>query len=53
MPKDAACPVCDADLVLAGDERRGDTVVCVYCSAPFTVVRPPDDEEELELEEEF
>lgn len=53
MAKDQACPVCDADLLFAGDERRGDTVVCLYCSAPFTVHKPPSQDDEAELEEDF
>jgi hypothetical protein len=54
MARDIACPVCDADLAFAGDEIRGDTVVCLYCTAPFTVTRPPSEEEEdWELEEDF
>ena len=54
MAKDAACPVCDADLVFAGDERKGDTIVCPYCTAPFTVTRQPSAaDDEWELEEDF
>ena len=53
MTKDSACPVCDADLLFSGDESRGDTVVCNYCTAPFTIKRLPDAEDEAELEEDF
>ncbi len=53
MAKDSACPLCDADLLFAGDEKRGDTVVCQYCTAPFTVTRLPTQDEEAELEEDF
>ena len=31
--KEYSCPVCDADLILDGDERAGDTVFCSYCSS--------------------
>ncbi len=49
-----ACPVCDADLPLGGDERLGDQVFCSYCGAPSLIrVRSGDDEEEWELEEDF
>ena len=53
MAKDVACPVCDADLVFAGDERPGDVVACHYCTAPFTVTSVARDDEEWELEEDF
>jgi hypothetical protein len=43
--------VCDADLLFAGDEVVGDTVVCGYCGAPFTVKAA--DESDWELEEDF
>ena len=53
MAREIACPVCDVELLLAGDERRGDSVVCVSCGAPFTVTRLPSKEQDLELEEDF
>jgi len=53
MVPDIACPVCDADLIFAGDERKGDTVVCVYCGAPFTVRHVATPEEDWDLEEDF
>ena len=31
---DPTCPVCSADLLLAGDEQKGDEVYCTYCNAP-------------------
>ncbi len=49
-----ACPVCDADLPLAGDERLGDQVFCTYCGAPSLIrARPGGDEDDFELEEDF
>lgn len=50
-----SCPVCDADLMLAGDERLGDSVICTYCGAPFTVMRVPraDEDASIELEEDW
>ncbi len=53
MANEIACPVCDVDLVFGGDETYGDTVVCAYCGAPFTVTRLPTKEENWELEEDF
>ena len=53
MAKDISCPVCDADLMLGGDERPGDTVVCAYCNAPYTVKKAASHEEDWDLEDEF
>lgn len=49
---DLACPVCNADLPLAGDEKVGDDVFCAYCGAPI-VLRAGEDESLLEPEEDF
>ena len=35
--KDYKCPVCDAELILDGDERAGDTVYCSFCSSTIKV----------------
>lgn len=49
-----SCPVCNADLPLAGDERAGDDVYCSYCGAPLVLRGKPDaDLEDLEPEEDF
>jgi DNA-directed RNA polymerase subunit RPC12/RpoP len=49
-----ACPVCQADLPLAGDERPGDEVVCAYCGAPCRIKGRPDDEpKHWDVEEDF
>ena len=53
MAKEAACPVCDADMIFAGDEDPGDLVMCSYCGAPFTVQSVGDDEIDWELLEDF
>ena len=54
---DPACPVCDADLMFAGDERAGDLVHCTFCGAPFLLRerprRPDEDEARWELEEDL
>jgi hypothetical protein len=53
--QDLACPVCDADLILAGDERVGDLVHCMFCGASFLLRQQPraDDEARWKLEEDF
>lgn len=49
-----ACPVCNADLPLAGDETLGDDVYCTYCGAPGILVgRDRHDPETWEVEEDF
>ena len=53
MAKDTACPICDADLLFAGDESRGDTVLCAYCGSPFIVKDVGGDEQDWDLEEDF
>ena len=53
MARDKSCPVCDADLLFAGDERSGDTVVCTYCGAPFTVSGKGGDDADWDLEEDY
>lgn len=52
MAKDLSCPICNADVPLAGDERLGDEVFCTYCGAPCKVVSG-EDEETFDLEEDF
>lgn len=48
------CPVCNAHVPLAGDERPGDEVHCTYCGAPCVLRRRSgEDPDELELEEDF
>ncbi|UCF30797.1 MAG: hypothetical protein JSV26_12260 [bacterium] len=37
MPE-IACPVCNADISLDGDEHDGDTVFCSYCTSPLRIV---------------
>lgn len=49
------CPICDAELVLAGDERPGDPVMCSFCGSPFIVTRLslPGEDTAMEIEEDF
>lgn len=46
------CPVCQADLPLAGDERKGDEVYCTYCGAPCRLTGNAQDED-CGIEEDF
>ena len=46
------CPVCSADVPLAGDERPGDEVFCTYCGAPLRVKTRPS-AEDFELEDDL
>jgi hypothetical protein len=53
---DLSCPVCNADLPLTGDERKGDEIFCTYCGAPCRLeVRPkgPGEPDDLHAEEDF
>ena len=47
------CPVCNAHVPLAGDERPGDEVHCTYCGAPCIPRRAGQDAQGLELEQDF
>jgi hypothetical protein len=47
------CPLCDADLILSGDEEPGDEVFCAYCGAPVKLPKRPDSDDEATLDEEF
>jgi len=44
--------MCNADVPLAGDERRGDEIFCSVCSAPLKLKGDYGDED-LEAEEDF
>ncbi|MFQ5417205.1 MAG: hypothetical protein ACE5FL_09190 [Myxococcota bacterium] len=50
--KDLCCPVCSADLPLAGDEKAGDEVFCTYCGAPGKLTAPAKSED-CDVEEDF
>jgi hypothetical protein len=50
--KDLSCPVCSADLPLAGDEQKGDDVYCTYCGAPCKLTAAARSED-CDLEEDF
>lgn len=50
--KDLTCSICSADLPLDGDEKKGDEVFCLYCSAPFRLTKDAS-QPDPELEEDF
>jgi hypothetical protein len=53
MPQiEPACPVCDADLQLNGDERPGEEITCGYCGSPCRLVKKAEDEV-FSAEEDF
>jgi hypothetical protein len=52
MARDLSCPVCQADLMLSGDEPAGEEVFCTYCGAPSRLTAPAGSEE-CEVEEDF
>lgn len=49
---DVSCPVCQADIPLAGDEPAGAEIYCTYCHAPCRLTKGADDDD-CELEEDF
>jgi hypothetical protein len=51
--RDLTCPICQADVPLAGDEKPGDEIACLYCGAPCRLAGEPDDESGWDLEEDF
>jgi hypothetical protein len=50
---DIACPICNADVPLNGDERPGEEIFCTFCGAPLRLDGNPSGEEECSLEEDF
>ena len=46
-----SCPICNADVPLAGDEKPGEEVFCTYCGAPFRLAGDPSSDD-CELIEE-
>ncbi len=52
MGSEITCPICNADVPLAGDERRGEEIFCSVCSAPLKLKGDYGDED-LEVEEDF
>jgi len=52
MSRELACPICNADVPMDGDEQPGSEIFCAYCKAPLKLAGSPDDDE-AELEEDF
>lgn len=53
MSRDLSCPICNADVPMNGDEKRGDEVFCTYCRAPLTLKGSGEEPSDMELEEDF
>ena len=49
---DLSCPVCSADLPVAGDERPNNEIFCTYCGAPCRLTKLASDDD-CEVEEDF
>jgi hypothetical protein len=49
---DPSCPVCMADVPLAGDEKAGEAVFCTYCNAPLRLSTAAKSDN-FELDEDF
>jgi uncharacterized protein YbaR (Trm112 family) len=52
MARDLNCPICNADLLLSGDEQPGEEVYCTYCGAPCRI-RQGASPEAFDVEEDF
>ncbi len=46
------CPICEADIPLAGDEKAGEEIHCSVCGAPVLLKGNASDED-LEVEPDF
>lgn len=49
---ETSCPICNADIPLAGDERAGDEVYCSACGAPCKLAGG-DDGDDFAAEEDY
>jgi len=47
------CPTCSANMPLAGDEKKGDDLICLFCGAPYRLVADVELGKEIEIEEDF
>jgi hypothetical protein len=50
--RELECPICNADVPLAGDEKPGEEVFCTYCRAPLTL-QIGEDPDDLLLDEDY
>ncbi len=46
-----ACPMCDAEVPITGDEKIGEEIFCLFCTTPLKLKKTKTDE--LFLEENF
>jgi len=35
--KEYSCPICNADLIMDGDEKPDDTIFCSYCNSTINI----------------
>ena len=47
------CPTCSADIPLAGDEKKGEELLCLFCGVPYRLTVDVVLGEEIEIEEDF
>ena len=47
------CPTCSADIPLAGDEKKGEELLCLFCGVPYRLTADVKIGEEIEIEDEF
>jgi hypothetical protein len=50
--RDLSCPICSADFLLAGDEKKGEEVFCTFCGTPCRLTAAAT-AEDVEVEEDF
>ena len=48
---EVVCPICSADVPLAGDEAKAEEVFCTICGATLKLTAPADDDD-CEAEED-
>ena len=49
---EVTCPICSADVPLAGDEAKGEEIFCEVCGAPLKLSSDASDED-AEAEEDM
>ncbi len=50
-PRNPTCPDCAGDMMLSGDEEKGEEVYCPTCQSPCVV--SVDDDGDTEVESDF
>jgi len=51
--REIACPVCDTDIPLYGDERPGDELHCAVCGVMSRLGKPSSEDEDAALEPDW